>query len=184
MFLLVRTYFIIWLIHNIRANFEELTGGGGIFQVEVFWIITPSNVAVGYQSFRSPYCLISSWRWRQYGPLIHPRISFSRTEEFTAPYRTRLPCVHCFHFNSTVYLKVNWCVNTSRRHLIYHHALGYGLDDRGSKVRLPAGTGNFSLQHRIQNGSGAHLASYPMGTRGSFPGGKAAGAWSWPLTSI
>jgi hypothetical protein len=23
-----------------------------------------------------------------------------------------------------------------------------------------------------------------MGTRGSFPGGKAAGAWSWPLTSI
>jgi len=23
-----------------------------------------------------------------------------------------------------------------------------------------------------------------MGTRGSFLGGKAAGAWSWPLTSI
>jgi hypothetical protein len=23
-----------------------------------------------------------------------------------------------------------------------------------------------------------------MGTRGSFPGGKAAGTWSWPLTSI
>jgi hypothetical protein len=29
-----------------------------------------------------------------------------------------------------------------------------------------------------------HPASYPMGTRGSFPGGKAAGSWSWPLTSI
>jgi len=27
-------------------------------------------------------------------------------------------------------------------------------------------------------------ASYPMGTRGSYPGGKAAGAWSWLLTSI
>jgi hypothetical protein len=27
-----------------------------------------------------------------------------------------------------------------------------------------------------QNGSGAHPASYPRGTRGSFPGGKAAGA--------
>jgi hypothetical protein len=26
--------------------------------------------------------------------------------------------------------------------------------------------------------------TYPMGTRGSFPGGKVAGAWSWPLTSI
>jgi hypothetical protein len=29
---------------------------------------------------------------------------------------------------------------------------------------------------RVQNGSGAHPASYPVGTRGSFPGGKAAGA--------
>jgi hypothetical protein len=54
-------------------------------------------------------------------------------------------------------------------------ALGYGLDDRGSRVRLPAGVGNFSLHHRVQNGSGAHPA-YPMCTRGSFPGGKAAGA--------
>jgi hypothetical protein len=54
--------------------------------------------------------------------------------------------------------------------------LGYGLDDRGSRVRLPAGTGNFSLHHRVQNGSGAHPDSYPMGSRGSFPGGKAAGA--------
>jgi hypothetical protein len=36
--------------------------------------------------------------------------------------------------------------------------------------------GNFSLHHRVQNGSGAHPASYPMGARGSFPGGKAAGA--------
>jgi hypothetical protein len=55
-------------------------------------------------------------------------------------------------------------------------ALGYGLGDRGSTVRLPAGAGNFSLRHRVQNGSGAHPASYPMGTGGSFPGGKAAGA--------
>jgi hypothetical protein len=54
-------------------------------------------------------------------------------------------------------------------------ALGYGLDDRGSRVRFPAGAGNFSILHRVQNGSRAHPASYPMGTRGSFPGGKAAG---------
>jgi hypothetical protein len=55
-------------------------------------------------------------------------------------------------------------------------ALGYGLDDRGSRVRFPVGAGNFSLHHRVQNGSAAHPASYPMGNRGSFPGGKAAGA--------
>jgi hypothetical protein len=53
--------------------------------------------------------------------------------------------------------------------------LGYGLDDRGSTVSFPAGAGNFSLHHRVQNGSEAHPASYPMATRGSFPGDKAAG---------
>jgi hypothetical protein len=36
----------------------------------------------------------------------------------------------------------------------------------------------FSLLHIIQTESGAHPASYLMGT-----GGKAAEAWSWPLTS-
>jgi hypothetical protein len=46
------------------------------------------------------------------------------------------------------------------------------------------GAGNFSLHHGVQNGSGAHPAFYPMGTRGSFSGVKAAEAWSWPLTSI
>jgi hypothetical protein len=55
-------------------------------------------------------------------------------------------------------------------------ALGYGLDDRGSRVRFPAEAGNYTLHHRVQNVSGAHPASYPMGTRGSFPGDKAAGA--------
>jgi hypothetical protein len=50
------------------------------------------------------------------------------------------------------------------------------MDDRGSRVRFPAGAGNFSLHHRVQNGSEAHLAAYPMGTWGSFPVGKAAGA--------
>jgi hypothetical protein len=50
------------------------------------------------------------------------------------------------------------------------------MDDRGSRVRFSAGTRNFSLHHRVQNGSGAHPASYPMCTRGSFPGGKATGA--------
>jgi hypothetical protein len=47
--------------------------------------------------------------------------------------------------------------------------------DRGSRVRFAAEAGNF-LHHRGQNSSGAHPASYPMDTRGSFPGGKAAGA--------
>jgi hypothetical protein len=46
------------------------------------------------------------------------------------------------------------------------------------------GAGNFSLHHCLQNGSGTHPDSYPMSTRGSFPGVRAAGTWCWPLTSI
>jgi hypothetical protein len=52
----------------------------------------------------------------------------------------------------------------------------YSIFMEYSRVRFLAGAGNFSLHHRVQNGSGAHPASYPMGTRGSFPGGKAAGS--------
>jgi hypothetical protein len=54
--------------------------------------------------------------------------------------------------------------------------IGCGLDNRMIGVRFPAGAGNFSLHHRVQTGSGAHPASYQMGTAGSFPGHKAAGA--------
>jgi hypothetical protein len=64
-------------------------------------------------------------------------------------------------------------------------ALGYGLDDRGSRVRFPARIGNFSLHHRVQNGSGAHPAS---STRALSLGIKRPGReavltttkiWSW-----
>jgi hypothetical protein len=33
-------------------------------------------------------------------------------------------------------------------------ALGYGLDDRGSRVRFPAGVGNYSLHHRVRTAVG------------------------------
>jgi len=51
-------------------------------------------------------------------------------------------------------------------------------------VRFSVGAGNFSLRHCVQTGSGAHPLSSSMGTRGSLPGSKAAGTWSWPLTSF
>jgi hypothetical protein len=54
--------------------------------------------------------------------------------------------------------------------------IGLRTGRSGSYGRFPAGVGNFSLHHRVQNGSGAHPASYPMGSGGSFPGGEAAGA--------
>jgi hypothetical protein len=48
----------------------------------------------------------------------------------------------------------------------------YGLDDRAIEVRSPTGA-DISSSPCVQTGSGAHPASYPMGTGGSFPGGKA-----------
>jgi hypothetical protein len=48
----------------------------------------------------------------------------------------------------------------------------YGLDDRAIEVRSPTGA-NFSSSPCVQTGSGAHPASYPMGTRSAFPGGEA-----------
>jgi hypothetical protein len=59
------------------------------------------------------------------------------------------------------------------RHSSVGIALGYGLDDRGSRFLFPAGAGNFSLHHSVQNGSGAHPDSYPMGTMLKRPGRKA-----------
>jgi hypothetical protein len=46
------------------------------------------------------------------------------------------------------------------------------------------GAGKFSLLHRVQTVSEAHPASHLMGTGGTLPGSKAAGAWKWPLTSF
>jgi hypothetical protein len=49
----------------------------------------------------------------------------------------------------------------------------YGLDDRATRGSIPTGAVDFSSSRCVQTGSGAHPASYPMGTGGSFPGGKA-----------
>jgi hypothetical protein len=48
----------------------------------------------------------------------------------------------------------------------------YGLEDRAIEVRSPTGA-DCSCSPCVQTGSGAHPASYPMGTGGSFLGGKA-----------
>jgi hypothetical protein len=89
----------------------------------------------------------SSWRGTELGTGTNLHLS--------------LPVIRALVYQ-TIYYMVN------RRAVI---ALGYRLDDWGSRVRFPAVAGNVSLHHRVQNGSGAHPASCPMGTRGSFRGG-------------
>jgi hypothetical protein len=59
-------------------------------------------------------------------------------------------------------------------------ATGYGMDDRG--LILGRVKRFFSTSQRPDR-LWIPQAPYPMGTRFCFPGGKAAGTWSWPLTS-
>jgi hypothetical protein len=49
-----------------------------------------------------------------------------------------------------------------------------------AQVRFPA-MQDFSHLHSVQTGSGAHPTSCPVGIGRYSPGGKAAGAWGWPL---
>jgi hypothetical protein len=89
--------------------------------------------------------------------------------------------------STSPYVFMVWCLVNHRdftfTFLVYENrdssvgiALGYRLDDRRSRVRFPAEAGNFSIHQRVQNDSGPHQASYPMGTRSSFPGDEAVGA--------
>jgi hypothetical protein len=49
----------------------------------------------------------------------------------------------------------------------------YRLDDRVNVIRSPAEAKDFSSSLCVQTSCGAHPASYPMGSGGSFPGVKA-----------
>jgi hypothetical protein len=59
-----------------------------------------------------------------------------------------------------------------RSYSVIYTLLGYGLNDRGSI----SGRGwELFFHHCVPTSSGVQPDSYPMGTRGYFPGGKAAG---------
>jgi hypothetical protein len=64
-------------------------------------------------------------------------------------------------------------------YLTQDSVLGAGIAQmvwgRTAVVQFPAGARYFSLLGSDQTGSGAHLASYPMDTGGSYSGVKATG---------
>jgi hypothetical protein len=74
------------------------------------------------------------------------------------------------------------------------HCLFTLFGSRDSSVGVPTGcttgfrfsesTNDLSLLHSVQTASGTHPVSCPLGTGRAFLTGKAAGSWSWPVTSI
>jgi hypothetical protein len=58
---------------------------------------------------------------------------------------------------------------------LYHQRVAYGLDDDRSSI--PGTSRNYFSSPPLW----AHPSSYPMGTIRTFPAGKEARAWSWPL---
>ena len=89
-----------------------------------------------------------------------------------------------------------------KKHCLIHHRWQYYLTsayvcvcERGSQdsvvtrllsgqssVSFLAAARDFSVFQNAQTGSGAHQASYLVVSVGSFARGKAARAWSWPLS--
>jgi hypothetical protein len=63
-------------------------------------------------------------------------------------------------------------------------ATGYGLDDRGIGVPVPVGSRIFSSPRRPDRLWGPPNLLSNGYREGAFPGGKAAGAWSWPLQLV
>jgi hypothetical protein len=63
-----------------------------MFQVEVFWAVTPCSALIGYQRFRCPCChhfQTSPWRWRQHEQHSRPRL---KTNILLT--QSTLPCYH------------------------------------------------------------------------------------------
>jgi hypothetical protein len=81
----------------------------------------------------------------------------------------------------------HWCSHTTSRSFIVRTYANYTFiyvnrlaqsvqcltTDWTAGIRSPTGLKVFSSNLWVQTGSGAHPASYTMGTVGSFPGGKA-----------
>jgi hypothetical protein len=165
----------------------------------------PQNLAPRWMKLKvsipilTDYCLLRAWRkalftnvtteemghgeeGRMLAACIHEPVPVVACKVFTSNSGSvgsnKLAAwMYCPHFLCCTVLFLRAVVSQSIQRL------GYGLDDRGSRIRFPARAGNFSLHYRVQNSSGAQRASYPVGTWGSFPGSRVAEAWNWPFTS-
>jgi hypothetical protein len=142
---------------------------------ETWWAPDPfSNEGTNYHSF---YC------------------DFSPVEQVGASYLCLSLHVYVLVLCIFVYKFINWSTITwpnTLRMTHFHRPTQYRTSNSLSSILTWRSCNILRMKvqqcHLIHCGvtsfGGPHPTSYPMGTTGSFPGGKAAGARSWPLTSI
>jgi len=85
-------------------------------------------------------------------------------QHFTSAFRTPLinMLLKALTFESQSFLTHIFCTPLKYQ----SHSISFSIPQANdtSRVRFPAGAGNFPLHHRVKNRSGAHPASYSMGT--------------------
>jgi hypothetical protein len=95
--------------------------------------------------------------------------------------------IHCFHLQDKIFLKSQAGSSSITFGPIYQTSEPRSRSRYSDWLRAGRPRGRSSSPGRVkdfvQSGSEVHPTSYPMGTGGSFPGGEAAGAWSWLLSS-
>jgi hypothetical protein len=139
------------------------------------WSIEVCSVALLQLFWESAICKAGAFLYIMDGMFIITLICVAFFS-FVCPTRTRCPLrfdvLTAMAMKSDGLRNVTWC---SRHSDWLRPGRLRGRSSSPGKVK--------NLLHIVQIGSGVHPASYPIDTAGSFPVGKAARAWSWPLTS-
>jgi hypothetical protein len=107
--------------------------------------------------------------------------SYASSKSMNSQWTVSLHCQFLHYLTNAIeWSVVDLLRQNSRRGRAVSRATGYGLKDLGVGFRVPVG---LIIFHVVKTGSGVHPTSYPIGTGGIFPEGKAAEAWSWQLIS-
>jgi hypothetical protein len=125
---------------------------------------------------------------------MQPPILWAPSRKWNSRGRTLVTCIWCNVFSSIAW----WIIKHRDKYsfsLEVAPILNYSPRDRRKSwcndwLRTGRPRGRSLSPSRVKNflyvvltGSGVYPTSYPMGTGSSFSRDKAAGTWSWPLTS-
>jgi hypothetical protein len=89
--------------------------------------------------------------------------------------------IEWYSYLMVVFRKYNFCHSRKSKDGLFGIATGFGLDGQGS---LPGRSKKFFSTPQRPDQLWGPPSLLCNGYQGSFPEGKAAGAWSWPLASI